>query len=87
MKFLLYGTHGCHLCDEAKTLVENAKRMHAFDYDYVDILDDQNMLDRFETSIPVLLDPYSDEMLFWPFAGSDLEQFILSSLMNKKKPA
>ncbi|AFU97450.1 glutaredoxin 2 [Simiduia agarivorans SA1 = DSM 21679] len=69
----LLGTAGCHLCDVAESLIyhcietdaSGVLRQHCT-VDIIDIADDQVLMERFATSIPVLRTS-SGESWCWPF--------------------
>lgn len=67
----LYGTQGCHLCDEAEVLLRTAAAARAIDWCYVDIALDDVLVARYGTRIPVLLAPGGEE-LGWPFSLLDI---------------
>jgi hypothetical protein len=51
----LYGKPGCHLCDDARAVVERVCADLGESYDEVSILDDPGLLDRYGEEIPVTL--------------------------------
>lgn len=59
---ILYGTLGCHLCDDAELVLQAL----GFKYRTIDITDDNHLLEKFATSIPVL-ENTGDSYLYWPF--------------------
>lgn len=63
---MLYGTEDCHLCDEAKKQLIEA----GIDFYFVDITNDENLLDQFCTHIPVLY--CQGHYLNWPFSVQDI---------------
>lgn len=63
---ILLGTQGCHLCEEAEHLLQS---LH-WPYEYVDIIDHENLLTEYGHHIPVLLQQgglEGEKRLFWPF--------------------
>lgn len=50
----LYHAHGCHLCDDALAVVEDARRDHDFTLRVVDIGGDPDLEARFRELIPVV---------------------------------
>lgn len=71
---ILYGTDGCHLCDEAELLL----RQLGLQWQGVDIVDDETLLERYGTSIPVLARSDSGEELNWPFLRNDVLRLLAS---------
>jgi glutaredoxin len=50
----LYGKAGCHLCDEARAVVERARQRHPFELREVDVTLDPNLFREYGERIPVL---------------------------------
>lgn len=59
---ILYGTLGCHLCDDAERVLQAL----GLTYKTIDIIDDNRLLEKFATSIPVL-ENAGESYLYWPF--------------------
>ncbi len=68
-QLILYGTLGCHLCEDAERVLQSLR----LTYETMDITDDNHLLDKFATSIPVLhaVDP-GETYLYWPFDESQV---------------
>jgi hypothetical protein len=81
-RYTLYGTEGCHLCDEASALLAMAQQ-HApgLAWRDVDIAGDDELFERYGWLIPVLRHDDGGE-LRWPFDGAQLMAFI-----NKRQAA
>ncbi len=71
-EFLLYGTSGCHLCDEAIALLEAIGNVT---WHEIDIADDDALLLRYGTRIPVLARSDGSE-IGWPFGATELIAFL-----------
>lgn len=52
---VLYGKPGCHLCDEARALLDRLSRRYPMDVEEVDITRDPDLFRRYDIRIPVLL--------------------------------
>jgi glutaredoxin len=50
----LYGRPGCHLCDEARAVLERVRTTHPFRLEEVDIETDDALFKRFLERIPVI---------------------------------
>lgn len=72
--YLLYGTEGCHLCEEAELLLQSA----GLDFETQDIIDDESLQQRYGVRIPVLWHRSSGLELGWPFAVEQLNGFLAS---------
>jgi len=69
--FILYGTSGCHLCEQA-TEILTALASHNFRWQEIDISDEDLLLNRYGSRIPVLRDTSSGQELNWPFDHNDV---------------
>ncbi len=67
----LYGTTGCHLCDEAEALLKKAAAARRLEWQYVDIALDDALVEKYGTRIPVLQASDGRE-LGWPFSLLDI---------------
>jgi glutaredoxin len=54
MKVTLYTRGGCHLCGEAKRVIDSARRRQAFDYEEFDIDSDPNLRKLYNEEVPVI---------------------------------
>lgn len=68
----LYGTAGCHLCDDAKSLLSGMGR----DVFYIDIADDEEAFERYALRIPLLRRRDNGAELGWPFDAVAVARFI-----------
>jgi glutaredoxin len=50
----LYGRPGCHLCDDARAILERVRATHPFRLEEVDIESDDTLLKRYLERIPVV---------------------------------
>jgi hypothetical protein len=70
---ILFGTDGCHLCEEAEQLL--ARHPHPA-FDKIDIAAHPEWQERYAVKIPLLLDSASGAELAWPFGATDLQHFL-----------
>lgn len=68
---LLYFTDGCHLCDDAVELLQQAN----IPFNKIDIIHEQKLVDLYGYLIPVLQDNHGNT-LNWPFNAQQLHDFI-----------
>lgn len=78
-RFLLLGTDGCHLCEDAQTLLSENKIIA----EYVDIALHEEWQIQFELLIPVLFHVESQRFLNWHFDSPTLLSFIESLNYDK----
>lgn len=78
MAFILFGTSGCHLCEEAEAIL--AGKIQA-QYEYIDIAEQgqDQWQEKYAIKIPVLLHKESAKELFWPFSEIDVDSFLKST--------
>lgn len=75
----LYTTVGCHLCEEAATLLHEARSAGlAFDVCEVEISDSESLMEAYGIRIPVVRFDGDKRELGWPFDYQDLIEFIES---------
>ena len=67
----LYGTRGCHLCDQAEALLCQSAEARPFKWRYVDIALEAALVERYGVRIPVLLADDGRE-IGWPFSLLDI---------------
>ena len=71
----LYGTKGCHLCDEAEVLLAQAQMAVVFRWQYIDIALDDNLVKKYGIRIPVL-EKETGQLLNWPFSLLDVVELV-----------
>ncbi len=72
MEIKLYGTTFCHLCEEAEALL----REIGVEADHIDIIEDDALLERYGTRIPVLQRLDTGAELGWPFDAAAVSNFL-----------
>ncbi|WP_417614395.1 glutaredoxin family protein [Oceanisphaera sp.] len=72
MSLTLFSTDGCHLCEQAWSLLEQTGL--SADTRLEDIIDDERWMAAYAVRIPVLLRPDGGE-LDWPFTAADILEF------------
>lgn len=68
----LLSTDGCHLCDDAKAMLEQLN----VDFELVDIIEDDQLVAHYGDKIPVLMVEGAQQALFWPFTNEQIKQYI-----------
>ena len=68
---ILYGTKGCHLCDDAELLLTQAQMAIHFEWQYTDIALDNTLMEKYGIRIPVL-EKETGQLLNWPFSLLDV---------------
>lgn len=72
--FTLYSSPGCHLCDQARSVIAGLEQQPV--YTEIDISDDDLLISRYGEFIPVLRNNESGEELKWPFEETEVGRFI-----------
>jgi len=70
--FILFGTEGCHLCEEAEQLLWQV----GLDFCKQDIIDDEQLQQCYAMRIPVLKCRLSGLELGWPFGHEAVVKFL-----------
>ena len=74
MRWILYSTLGCHLCEDAMALIKASGCIA--DIKEEDIANDDALVERYGVRIPVLQCAESGAELGWPFDAAMLEAFV-----------
>lgn len=77
-RITLFGTDGCHLCEEAYVLVAKrvARPPGIFELATMDIAESDALTARYGTRIPVLRDLSAGREIEWPFDEEALDRFL-----------
>jgi len=70
---VLYGTTYCHLCEDAEAVLNEAGVSAV----YIDIADDDGLIDSYGTRIPVLRRVDDGAELGWPFDAGMVKRFLV----------
>jgi glutaredoxin len=80
---LLYSTSGCHLCDQAKSLIEQVALRQQFTLKIIDIANDDTLFEKYGVSIPVIKFERVHQELFWPFDLEELSSYLVLGLNHR----
>lgn len=72
----LMTTEGCHLCEQAISVLEQVLQAGQAEVDLVDIVYDEGLMASYATRIPVLVDRNGGGELDWPFDAELLRAFL-----------
>lgn len=75
MNITLFSTEGCHLCEQAFSLLEQVGL--GKQVDIVDIAFDDELLSRYGVTIPVL--NFNNNELNWPFDEASLANWLTAN--------
>ncbi len=72
MDIRLYGTSCCHLCEEAAAVLSEV----GIEAEHIDIAEDDELVERYGTRIPVLKRGDTGNELGWPFDAAAVLRFL-----------
>lgn len=72
----LFTTQGCHLCEDALLLLQQAQGELDFDISLVEIAESEALVESYALRIPVLKKSTDASELGWPFDLSALKAFL-----------
>ena len=75
---LLYSTSGCHLCEQAKTMIDFIllKKPNLFALEVLDIANNDGLFEKYGVRIPVIRFENNGSELSWPFDMNALNEFV-----------
>ena len=76
IRLSFFHTSHCHLCEQAEALLIVSLDPARFEVYAIDIADDDRLLERYGTRIPVLRRESDGAELGWPFGPEDLAGFL-----------
>ena len=73
-----YTTEGCHLCEEAHSLLLQLQRQYPekFQIETVDIATSDKLVEQYGTRIPVVVRKGRKDDIGWPFGYDDLVSLL-----------
>jgi len=74
---IIYSGPNCHLCDEAKLILEPVLSKEGWHLIVVDIQDDASLKEKYGLRIPVVLLPDGQEK-GWPFTATQIARMLTS---------
>ena len=72
----LYTTLGCHLCEQALTLLKAVEDQGSISVELVEISESDQLLARYGERIPVIQRESDRSELGWPFDELQLSEFL-----------
>ncbi len=76
IKLILFGTSGCHLCEEAEEIINSVSDKIAINVESIDIAIQEQWQQQYAIRIPVLYYPETKSELGWPFTQDQVQTFI-----------
>jgi glutaredoxin len=76
-RLLLFGTSGCHLCEQAEEIVNACLPENlGITIEMIDIAEQEQWQEKYAIRIPVLYHSETQKELGWPFEKAQVIQFI-----------
>ena len=75
-KLKFFTTEGCHLCEQAVLILDELHDRFIFEMEIVDIATEEDLVQKYGLSIPVLLNIENNEVLYWPFDRDDVVNLL-----------
>jgi hypothetical protein len=77
IRLLLFGTFGCHLCEQAELIIKNCLANNKeLTIETIDIVEQEHWQEQYAVRIPVLYHPETKKDLGWPFNTAQVKKFI-----------
>ena len=76
MQIYLYSTLGCHLCEQAKSVLWPLLLQYHYELVEVDIATNDELIERYGIRIPVLSTVDNSDELNWPFDAAAVEKLF-----------
>jgi len=84
IELTFYTTDGCHLCEEAKSLLQQllAQKPEQYQIEIIDIASSDELIEQYGTRIPVVKKRLGNADLGWPFDYVSLLAYAESNNAN-----
>ncbi|MDD5269187.1 MAG: glutaredoxin family protein [Methylococcales bacterium] len=76
IRLLLFGTSGCHLCEQAELIIKSWANNKELTIETIDIAGQEQWQEQYAIRIPVLYHPDTQKDLGWPFNHAQVKEFI-----------
>jgi len=78
IELTFYTTDGCHLCEEAKVLLQRllTEQPERYQVEIVDIIQSNELVEKYGVKIPVVKIATRAETLGWPFGYLTLLKYV-----------
>lgn len=71
-QLLFYTTVGCHLCEDAETILQGLVSDEGLQVEAIDIASEEALVTLYGIRIPVVKNVKTEEELGWPFSREDV---------------
>lgn len=75
-ELILFYTSGCHLCEVAEGVLNEASQHTPLTWEKIDIADIDALIESYGVRIPVVKNKASAQELGWPFNVDELLRFL-----------
>ncbi len=79
----LYTTSHCHLCEEAEAMLISIANDHDITWRSIEIAENNQLLESYGTTIPVIQVNGSNTEIKWPFGAEQILALIQAGTLSK----
>ena len=79
----LYTTSHCHLCEEAEAILSSIANDHDITWRTIEIADNNQLLETYGTTIPVIQITGTSSEIKWPFGAEEILALVKTDTMPK----
>lgn len=76
ISLMLYSTAGCHLCELAEQQLREAQIQVSLQWQWTEIVDSEDLMERYAVRIPVVAESVSGAEIGWPFDQIELQNWL-----------
>lgn len=76
LALILYSTSHCHLCEKAEAILTSIAKNYDITWQTIEITDDNQLLEAYGTTIPVLRISGTKAEIKWPFDAEEIIALI-----------
>lgn len=76
ISLMLYSTAGCHLCELAEQQLREAQTQVSLQWRWTEIVDSEDLMERYAVRIPVVAESVSGAEIGWPFDQIELQNWL-----------
>ncbi len=75
-KLIMYTTSHCHLCEQAEAMLTLLKELYNISWELLEISENEHLIQRYGTRIPVIKHSDNQSELDWPFTEHNIVSLI-----------
>ena len=75
-QLVMYTTSHCHLCEQAEAMLTSLQKLYNISWEPVEISENEHLIQRYGTRIPVIKRLDNQRELDWPFTENNIISLI-----------